>query len=680
MPRNLLVGNGSMLATFGSDLQMRDFYFPYIGMEDQTQYDHIHRFGVFVEGVGMRWLDHDSWQIDVNYAKDTLLGNSKAYNPELGITLHMSDFVHPVFNILVRKAHIESDSSESRIVKLFFEHDLHIYGDKQKDTAFYEPRSNTVIHYRENRYFLIGGDCSPLITDPKVEYKDTDQSMITHDDHLLCTLSEYTVGKIGYKGLEGTWKDAEDGYLSMQPVEQGSVDSTVGLYTKVSKLEPATCSMWLCAGRNLQDVLNLHSHVLKETPKRLERNCYNYWKSWVNKNETNFEGLKEEHIDMYKRSLMTVRSLCDNNGGIIAAADSDIMEFNKDTYTYVWPRDGAFVSLALDNAGYHEITRRFFEFCTRTQMPEGYMLHKYNPDGSLGSSWHPWYKDGEIQLPIQEDETALVLYSLYKHFEKVKDFEFLQYMYESFLKKAAEFLLQFTESPSGLPLPSYDLWEEQRGVFTYTTACTIAGLDAAAKITHVLGHFTHSERYQQAADTMRQAMLFHLYDEQTGRFVKKIVRRNGKTVEVDTTADISLCVLWRLNVLPIDDVRVQSTMKQLDELLTVQTDIGGKARYQSDYYHAVNDHTPEVTGNPWILTTLWFAEWQIRNAKTKEELCKVQDTFDWVCKHATPSGLLAEQLDPNTGEHLSVSPLTWSHATYVDTILKYLERFAELSK
>ena len=536
-----------------------------------------------------------------------------------------------------------------------------------------------LFHYRENRYFLVGGDCSPLITDPKQEIKNSDQSMITQDDQLLCTISEYTVGKIGYKGAEGTWRDAEDGYLSMQPVEQGSVDSTIGLYTEVSKLKPATCSMWLCAGRSLQDVLDLHKHVLEESPKQLKRNCYNYWKSWVHKNNTDFEGLKDKHIEIFKRSLMTVRSLCDNNGGIIAAADSDIMEFNKDTYTYVWPRDGAFVSLALDKAGYHEITRRFFEFCTRTQMPEGYMLHKYNPDGSLGSSWHPWFKDDEVQLPIQEDETALVLYALYKHFEEVKDFEFLQYMYESFLKKAAEFLLQFTESPSGLPLPSYDLWEEQRGVFTYTTACTIAGLDAAAKITHILGHFTHSERYQHAADKMRQAMLFHLYDEDNDRFVKKIVRKHGKTIEVDATADISLCVLWKLDVLPIDDVRVQNTMKQLEKLLTVHTEIGGIARYQNDYYHAVvKDHPPEVTGNPWVLTTLWLAQWRIRNATSKEELCEVLDTFDWVCKYATKSGLLAEQLDPLTGEHLSVSPLTWSHATYAETVLEYLDKFAEL--
>jgi len=33
------------------------------------------------------------------------------------------------------------------------------------------------------------------------------------------------------------------------------------------------------------------------------------------------------------------------------------------------------------------------------------------------------------------------------------------------------------------------------------------------------------------------------------------------------------------------------------------------------------------------------------------------------------SGILAEQLDPDTGESLSATPLVWSHAEYVQTVL-----------
>ena len=41
----------------------------------------------------------------------------------------------------------------------------------------------------------------------------------------------------------------------------------------------------------------------------------------------------------------------------------------------------------------------------------------------------------------------------------------------------------------------------------------------------------------------------------------------------------------------------------------------------------------------------------------------------WVQSHAGSTGILSEQVNPHTGESLSVAPLTWSHAEYVATLL-----------
>jgi GH15 family glucan-1,4-alpha-glucosidase len=43
-----------------------------------------------------------------------------------------------------------------------------------------------------------------------------------------------------------------------------------------------------------------------------------------------------------------------------------------------------------------------------------------------------------------------------------------------------------------------------------------------------------------------------------------------------------------------------------------------------------------------------------------------------------PSGVLAEQLNPYTGESLSATPLVWSHAVYVKTVLLYLQKKKDL--
>ena len=53
-------------------------------------------------------------------------------------------------------------------------------------------------------------------------------------------------------------------------------------------------------------------------------------------------------------------------------------------------------------------------------------MHKYNPDGTIASSWHPWVHNGNTELPIQEDETALVIWALGEHFDKFRDVEFIK--------------------------------------------------------------------------------------------------------------------------------------------------------------------------------------------------------------------------------------------------------------
>ncbi|MDD4319409.1 MAG: glycoside hydrolase family 15 protein [Candidatus Peribacteraceae bacterium] len=680
MPRSLVIGNGTLLATFDESLQMRDFYFPFVGMEDQTTYGHLHRVGIFVKDRGFSWLNDGSWKITPRYDRESLVGNSILENEGLGLSLTILDYVHPVHNVLLRHFFLRSRDGKAKEARIFFNHDFFLYGDKQKDTAFYEPYTNSVIHFRQTRYVLVGG--TPDVTRPPAQapWKGERYASILRSRETLATggLSSFTVGKSHFRGLEGTWKDAEDGELSGNPIEQGSVDSTVGLHCAVPATGETQAVLWVCVGKSLDEVMKLQETVIRETPERLHRNCHNYWKSWVNKTAWNFGSLGADLVDLFKRSLLIIRTHVDHNGGVVAAADADIMAFNRDTYTYVWPRDGAFVSLALDRAGYGEVTRKFFQFCADIQMPDGYLLHKYNPDGSVGSSWHPWFKDGEPQLPIQEDETALVIHAIWKHFERQQDFEFLQEMYEHFVKKAAQFLYEFREEQTGLPLASYDPWEEKRGIFTYTTACTVAGLHAAARIAGILGHHTHADRFQEAADKMRQALLFHLFDEQEQRFVKSIRRKDGQTVSKDLAPDASIVAVWLLDILPPNDPRVVSTMRQLERALTVKIGIGGLARYPDDHYQEVIPTTIGMPGNPWIITTLWLAQWKIAIAQKPEDLAAPKEALQWAAKRASGTGILAEQYHPLTGAPLSVAPLTWSHSTYVDTVLRYLEKEQEL--
>jgi GH15 family glucan-1,4-alpha-glucosidase len=120
------------------------------------------------------------------------------------------------------------------------------------------------------------------------------------------------------------------------------------------------------------------------------------------------------------------------------------------------------------------------------------------------------------------------------------------------------------------------------------------------------------------------------------------------------------------------DPKIVSTMNSIRSRLWVNTEVGGVARYENDGYHQVSQDIENVPGNPWFIPTLWVAEWQARSAKSEAELEKSLALLEWVVRHALTSGVLAEQLHPYTGEPLSVSPLTWSHAAFVNAVLAYL--------
>ncbi|MBU0577136.1 glycoside hydrolase family 15 protein [Patescibacteria group bacterium] len=655
MPREIVTGNGNCLVAIDKNNMLQDLYFPYVGMEDHISFKHMHRMGVYMDNQ-FSWLYESSWKHKTSYIEDALVTDAEIKNEKLQLDIHLNDFVYPDANVFLRKLTIHNNSDRDRNVKVFFSQDLHIYGDKQQDTAFYEPEYKAVIHYRKNRYFLVSG-----------MYGDKQG------------IDSFATGKSEYRGLEGTWRDAEDGHLQEGPIDQGSVDSTVEFDLPIKGNSKAVLYFWICAGKNRKEVMDLHNFILIESPERLLGNTINYWHSWVNKEKHQLSHVTEEIKRRYKQSLLITRTQIDNRGAIIAANDSDIMKFNKDTYTYMWPRDGAWVALSLDHAGYGEISKRFFKFCADVMNEDGYLFHKFNPDKSLGSSWHPWYKDGKKHLPLQEDETAIVLYALGKHFEYYGDIEFIQEMYIPLIRPAGNFITQYIDFKTNLPLPCYDLWERIHGVFAYTAASIYAGLKGAAYLCKKIGHFNHNRRYNAAAENIKEAILTYLYDEEKQRFLSRIIF-NPETGEItkDYTIDASMHGLWMLGVLPPDDPRVINTNKAIYETLKVNTHVGGLARFENDDYQRVSGDYRGIPGNPWIITTLWHAQWLIALAKTKEDLKPVDTILRWTMGHMNKAGILPEQFSPFTGEHLSVAPLTWSHSTFVETVLQYNKKIEEL--
>jgi GH15 family glucan-1,4-alpha-glucosidase len=267
---------------------------------------------------------------------------------------------------------------------------------------------------------------------------------------------------------------------------------------------------------------------------------------------------------------------------------------------------------------------------------------------------------------------------LWYHFDKFRDIEFSANQYENLVIRCGDFLASYRDGKTGLPLPSYDLWEEKWGIHTFTVSTVYAGIRAAEKFASFFKDTRRIKIYQKAAEEVKAAMDQYLYSEEHGRFLKTIVPRKDGSFDLDPTIDASIYAPFYFGVFEPGDEKVVNTMNAVKGRLWVRTDVGGIARYEGDSYHRVSDHIQDVPGNPWFICTLWLAQWYIAKAQNFEELQEALPILEWVASRALPSGVLAEQVHPFTDQPLSVSPLTWSHATFVTAILEYVNKVGEL--
>ncbi len=649
MPRDIPLGNGRLLICFDQNYCIRDLYYPHVGQENHIG-GRFFELGVWVDDQ-FSWVGQ-GWKRDLRYLPDTLVTQVTLYHEGWDLLLTCQDTVDFHETIYLREIAVENLASRPREVRLFFSQDFNVSGNDIGDTAAFDPETGAVVHYKGSRYFLVNG----LTASGK-------------------GLSEFAVGQKGIGGREGTFKDAEDGRLSGNPIAQGSVDSVISLTLHLGSQARDKAYYWIGVGQNWTEVRRLDGLVKERGPGQLIKRTHDYWLPWVRKETPPLEQLPQSIGELYRRSLLILTTQIDWQGGIIAANDSDIVRFARDTYSYVWPRDGALVAHALDLAGYDLLARNFYQFAAEAIEKEGYFLHKYNPDGTLASSWHPWFHEGMPQLPIQEDETALVLWALWNHFVLYRDIEFIKPLYRPLIKRSAEFLCRYRDAQTGLPDESYDLWEERRGILSFTVGAVFGGLTAASLFCTVFGEEETAEHFRAVAAEIRDAASTHLWRDDLNRFCRMIRHPQKGAIEADASCDASLWGLFAFGLYTVDHPKLISTIQALRERLWVKTAIGGMARYENDDYQRVSRDVP---GNPWFICTLWLADYLTESAREEKDLAQPTEILKWVADHALPSGVLAEQLNPFTGEPVSVSPLTWSHATFVASTQRLLRRLGKM--
>ncbi len=638
MGRPVILGNGALTVGLNEHGLVHDFYYPYVGLENLTTARSTHhKIGVWVDGT-FSWVDDGSWSISVDFEAKALVSTIKMRSDKLNIELECVDTVVSNKDAFVRAVKVTNHFTEARDVRVFMHQVFLLSHAGHADTALYEPEDNYILDYKGSVTLLISG-------------RDQDGK----------SFDQFAVGNYGVEGKEGTFKDAEDGELSGSAVEHGGVDSVIRFSAKVAAFESNNFDYWIVAADNQQDAAKIHADYMKTGVADDIEKTRKHYNTWLDRSQLLRKDIAPQLQDSVTKSLLVIKAHTDKRGGVIASCDSSIFNYGRDYYSYVWPRDGAFVLWPLIRLGYTLEAKRFFSFCAEIMHPAGYMMHKYQPDKAVGSTWHPLLHGRKKELAIQEDETAIVVFMLGEYLDYSKDEKFVEGLYESFIKPAANFMASFIDKQTGLPHASYDLWEEKFATHTYTTAVTYKALCVATDLAERFGYEVDYSHWKQAAAQL-QSNSTAFYDTDRKSYRKSIMLQDDGTVTNDDTLDVSSWYGAFMFDYETDKQRLIDGAKTIGHNLLNSAPNGGVPRYEHDNYFASD---PKYKGNPWFVTTLWLAQYYVRSNQTEQ----ASNLIVWCLDHTLASGVLSEQTQPETGAQIGVSPLVWSHAELINTIL-----------
>jgi GH15 family glucan-1,4-alpha-glucosidase len=640
MARPVVLSNGQLFVGLDVRGLVHDFYYPYVGLDNLTNArSSQHKIGVWVDGQ-FSWASDDDgdWQVSVDFENDALISNVRMRSGQLGVTLDFQDFIDNEYNALIRCVKVTNDREEMRDIRLFMHQVFQISRGGRADTAMYVPDDHYILDYKGRCCLLIAGKI------------DGDGSF-----------DQFAVGNYRIEGKSGTFKDAEDGELSGNPIEHGGVDSVLRFRNKTPGKSSFKVDYWIVAADSQSDAQVVHTHLKYFAIGDRLTAVRSWWQKWLEASSDKLGQIPEDKRAMVQKSLLITRAHCDVRGSILASGDSGIFNFGRDYYCYCWPRDAAYAVWPLIRLGHFEEAKKFFDFARDTMHRDGYLMHKFQPDRAIGSTWHPMLHGRHKELPIQEDETAIVVYMMGEYYRASKDTAVIQSYYDTFIQPCADFMASYVDEATGLPHASYDLWEQKFLTTTYTVCTVIAALETAGELATALEHPADAVRWQKAAERIRGGLdaLYH----PDGYFRKGFLLLENGNLEYDDTLDVSSFYgAYMFAQLPMDDARLLNTRRQVEQRLLNTTPIGGVLRYEHDEYFLAKN---QYKGNPWIVCTMWLAQYY--HAAQDEQAAN--DLVAWAIARRMQSGALSEQFDPETGFAIGVTPLVWSHAELMNTVL-----------
>lgn len=392
----------------------------------------------------------------------------------------------------------------------------------------------------------------------------------------------------------------------------------------------------------------------------------NYWQTWAHQQDSSvaaaFEGPAKE---IAVRSGLILKLLMnDGTGSIAAAATTSIPEQiggerNWD-YRFNWVRDASFTVQALHHLGHPEEARKhlawFIEVCEKqADSAKIKPLYALNSDQKLTEEEIPnldGYKNSkpvrvgnlasdQLQLDVFGEFINAVYETIRYGMVNKNDKEFARRA--EFVKRIIEHVRQIWNEPDS------GIWEaraEPRHYVYSKVMCWVA-LDRAVKMATALDIDAPIDDWKKTREEIRASILKNGFSKKLNSFVQYY-----GSEALDATG----LLIPILGFLPATDPKIQGTIKAIIEKL------GGKDyllyRYLSD------DGLPGGEGK-FFLCSFWLVQ-ALSLAGQIEEAEKVLFSM---LKYVSPTGLISEEVDTETGELLGNFPQAFSHIGMINSLI-----------
>ncbi len=397
--------------------------------------------------------------------------------------------------------------------------------------------------------------------------------------------------------------------------------------------------------------------AIGELAGRFLAETLSYWHQWVSDLAIPFEW-QDEVI----RAAITLKlNTFEDTGAIVAAMTTSIPEApgsvrNWD-YRYCWLRDAYFVVNALNRLGTTTTMERYLHYLVNVAAgaPDGRLQPVYGIDGRPKLEEQevdslPGFRDmGPVRVGNQAYEQtqhdvygSAILAVAHVFFDR------------RLVRRGDETLFNRLEPLGATAIEVYDqpdagLWELRGGsrIHTFSSVMCWAACDRLGRVAAKLGLDGRAAYWREWAGRLKAVICTRAWSEKRQAFVSAF---EGEAL------DASLFLLHDVGFLAADDPRFIKTVEALERELRCGC-------YMHRYIEADDFGVPE---NAFVVCTFWYI-YALAGLGRSDE---ARDLFEKLLSSRNRHGLLAEHIDPRTGEQWGNFVQTYSMVGLINSAIR----------